>query len=109
MLLSCDLGSCIREGQGKESREVILDPSMKSKPNAQHLLRAFAVEMGVYAVLMAGYFFLVLHFAGNWLKELFDQHRTTYAVVALALIVAQGVLLEAVTTWLLRFLGKRIR
>ncbi len=82
---------------------------MKSTSSQRkHLLKAFAVELVIYSVLVTGYFFLVLHFASAWLKELFDQHRNVYALVAFVVIVGQGILLETVTSWLLRILGKKI-
>ena len=64
---------------------------------------SFLLELGVYAVLVTGYFFLVLHFLGGALRMLYETNKTTYAVVALALIVGQGVLLEVLTSALLRF------
>lgn len=70
-------------------------------------LRAFAVEMGVYAVLVTGYFFLVLHFLSDWLQNLHLHHVRVYALVAIALVIGQAVLLESVTTWLFRFLRGR--
>ena len=69
-------------------------------------LRVFAVELAIYAVLVAAYFFLVLHLLGGWLYRLETQHRITYAVVALLLIVGQAVILDAVTTLLLRLLRR---
>jgi hypothetical protein len=82
---------------------------MKSKTKTSDLLRAFAIELVVYAVLVTIYFFVALHFLGGWLKEVFDSHRTLYAFAAFALIVGQGILLEFVTSWLLRLFGKKIR
>ncbi len=82
---------------------------MKSKTKNSDLLRAFAIELAVYTVLVSIYFFAALHFLGGWLKEMFDSHRTLYAFAAFALIVGQGILLEALTTWLLRLFGKKIR
>lgn len=70
-------------------------------------LRSFSIELVIYAALVAGYFFLVLHFLGGWLKLLFDAHRAWFAVVSLLLIIGQGVLLEAVTTGLLAFIRRR--
>ena len=67
-------------------------------------LKAFLVELAVYAVLVFGYFFLVLHFLGGWLEGLYEHHRVTYATVALGLIIIQGVLLEALTRYLLAIL-----
>jgi hypothetical protein len=61
------------------------------------------LELGLYAVLVTGYFFLVLHFLGGALRNLFETNKTTYAIVALALIIGQGVLLEVLSTALLGF------
>ncbi len=72
-----------------------------------HVAKSFLVELLVYTVLVAVYFFAVLHFLGSWLKPLFDHGRGVYAVVALALMLAQGVLLEMLTTWLLRLIRAR--
>ena len=71
------------------------------------MLRAFSIELAVYAVLVIAYFFLVLHFLGGWLLELEVHHRYTYAGVAILLIIGQAVLLESVTTLLLRMLRGR--
>lgn len=64
---------------------------------------SFLLELGLYAGLVTGYFFLVLHFLGGALRNLFETNKTTYAIVALALIIGQGVLLEALSTALLGF------
>ena len=70
-------------------------------------LKAFVVELAIYAVLEVGYFFLVLHFLGGWLHQLEIQHRYTYAGVAILLIIGQAVVLENVTTLLLRIIRGR--
>ena len=49
-------------------------------------LRAFLIELAVYAVLVIAYFFLVLHFLGNGLRQLEVNHRYTYAGVSILLI-----------------------
>ena len=77
------------------------------KPRAAKTLRAFLVELVVYAILVVGYFFLVLHFLGESLYQLEMRHRYTYAGVAILLIVGQAVVLEAVTTLLLRLFSGR--
>ncbi|MGA2602825.1 MAG: hypothetical protein ABSG14_01220 [Verrucomicrobiia bacterium] len=68
---------------------------------------SFLIELVVYAVFVFAYFFLVLHFLGHWVKHLFDQYRTAYAAVALALIVVQGIVLEMLTTALLKLIRRR--
>ena len=79
------------------------------KKESEKSLRAFAAELAIYAVLVTAYFFLVLHLLGNWLYRLDMQHRILYAVVALLLIAGQAVVLDALTTVLLRLLRRRWR
>jgi hypothetical protein len=74
---------------------------------AAKTLRAFAIELVLYAVLVVAYFFCVLHFLGDALQRLAAHHRYTYAGVAILLIIGQAVVLESVTTFLLRLLRGR--
>ena len=82
---------------------------MASRSKKSGLLSSFLVELGVYAVVVFAYFFFVLHFLGGWIKHIFDQTKTLYAFVALALIIVQGVALEMLTTALLRVIRSRER
>ncbi|MDB6034520.1 MAG: hypothetical protein JWM16_4858 [Verrucomicrobiales bacterium] len=75
----------------------------EAKP--KNALRDFAIELVIYAVIVVAYFFLVLHFLGDWVTSIYKTHRTLYAFIALTLIVVQGVVLEMLTTALM----KRIR
>ena len=75
-----------------------------SKTAVRRTLRAFALELVIYAALVTGYFFAVLHLPGGWLVQLETQHIRVYAVVAILLIIGQAVVLEWVTTGLLRLL-----
>ena len=70
-------------------------------------LRAFSIELAIYALLVVAYFFLVLHLLGDWLYQLESQHRYVYAGVAILLIIGQAVLLESVTTFLIRMIRGR--
>ena len=79
------------------------------KPDAAKSLRAFAAELAIYAILVTGYFFLVLHVLGDWLYRLETQHRVIYAIVAILLIAGQAVVLDAITTVLFRLLRRRWR
>ena len=74
------------------------------KRDVEASVRAFLIEFVVYAALVAGYYFLVLHFMGDWLWHLFAKDRRTYAAVALALIIGQGFLLEVLTRLLLSWI-----
>ncbi|MGH8101755.1 MAG: hypothetical protein ACREIW_10700 [Chthoniobacterales bacterium] len=77
------------------------------KKETTRTLHAFAIELAIYALLVVAYFFLVLHLLGDGLYGLETKHRYLYAGTAILLIVGQAVLLEAVTTFLLRLLRGR--
>jgi len=77
------------------------------KKETARTLRAFLIELVIYAILVVGYFFLVLHFLGEGLHRLEVGHRYTYAGVAILLIIGQAVVLENVTTFLLRLIRGR--
>lgn len=72
-------------------------------------LGSFLAELLLYALFVLGYFFLVLHFLGGWVKPVFDTNKTLYAIMALALIIVQGVLLEMMTSALLRVILRKTR
>ncbi len=77
------------------------------KDEARHALLSFAIEMVVYAFFIAGYFFLVLHFLGPSLAQIASHHIRWYAALCVALILGQSIVLEAITTFLLRLLRGR--
>jgi len=79
----------------------------RMKPATAKTLRAFAFELAIYGLLVTGYFFVVLHLLGGWLYELEVHHRYTYAGVAILLIIGQAVVLESLTTFLLRLIRGR--
>lgn len=65
------------------------------------LIRNFFIEIVIYGGLVAMYYVVVLRFLASPLNILFDRSLQGYAVVGLLLIVAQGVLLERLTFFLL--------
>jgi hypothetical protein len=77
------------------------------KAETSTTFRAFVIELVVYAILVTGYFFFVLHFLADWLQELHLNHVRVYALVAIVLIIGQAVLLESITTWLFRLIRGR--
>ena len=77
------------------------------KKETAKTLRAFLIEIVIYAVLVVAYFFLVLHFLGEGLQQLEQNHRYSYAVVAILLMIGQAVVLQNVTTFLLRLIRGR--
>jgi pilus assembly protein TadC len=78
---------------------------VKSQLDPLPTWRTFLFELLIYAVLLVGYFFLVLHYLSGWFKELFDHDRRLFAVMALVIMIGQTAVLEAVSAlvvWLLR-------
>jgi len=74
---------------------------------AARTFRAFAFELMIYGLLVTGYFFLVLNLLGEWLRQVEVQHRYLYAGLTILLIVGQAVVLESLTTFLIRLLRGR--
>lgn len=73
--------------------------------NTRKLLRNFAIELVLYAVLVSIYFMAVLRILGQPLFDLYHDRPVIYAGLALLLILAQGVALEYLTSLLIRLLG----
>ncbi len=76
-------------------------------PSLQPLLRSLLVELVIYIPLVILYFLLILRVAEDYLARLYFQAPLPYAIAAIVTIVGQGVLLEWLTSWLLRRFGLR--
>ena len=74
------------------------------KKNLKTLIRSLVIEVVIYAALLVAYFFAVLRYLGEYLLNLFEHQTYVYAFLGLTLIVVQGVFLETVTTFLIRWL-----
>ncbi len=77
------------------------------KAEARRALFSFLIELVVYAGLIAIYFLLVLHLLGPFLAGLEKAHIQLYALLSVGLILGQSILLESLTTFLLRLLRGR--
>jgi hypothetical protein len=77
---------------------------MSRKPDLQKLIRNFGIELMIYGALLVIYFFTILRFLGDILTYLYNNSLAFYAILALILIVAQGVLLETLTSFLIKLL-----
>jgi hypothetical protein len=60
----------------------------------------FAIELVVYGLLVFVYFYLVLRLLNGVLARLFQTNLHAYGLLGLGLIVAQGLLLELVTSFI---------
>jgi len=74
-------------------------------PKIRRMIGSFVIELIIYSVLVVAYFFAVLRLLGDPLYRLYSSNLTLYAFLALALIVAQAVVLEAVTSFIMGLLG----
>ena len=77
------------------------------KKDTSATLKAFGIELVIYAILVVGYFLFVLHYLGEWLPGLHEHHKVIYSLVALLLILSQAVVLELVTSLILRLVRGR--
>ncbi len=77
------------------------------KDEARRALLSFLIEMVVYGFLIAGYFLLVLHLLGPLLARIEKEHIRSYALLCVALVLGQSIILESITTFLLRLLRGR--
>lgn len=73
---------------------------MPSRPRPS--LRELLVELGLYAILVVVYLWGVLLLIDRWVVDLAADPGPAYALVAVALIVGQGFLLDIVVENLLR-------
>jgi len=77
------------------------------KDQLKNVLKAFTIELPLYAILVVTYGFSVLHFLGHRLFQLFQTERTLYAWVALVLIIGQGYFLEILASALLALIRRK--
>lgn len=79
------------------------------------LFRNLLIEIVIYSFLIFGYYLLVLRWLDDWLMTIFNTNLVYYAVIGLSLIFIQAVLLDFVTSYLMKFIKtdqfgiKRIR
>lgn len=71
------------------------------KPSVRKLVINFAIELVVYGILVLAYFLLVLRYLNAILTELYNNNLVVYAFLGLGLVVAQGVVLEFITSFII--------
>ena len=68
------------------------------------LFRNLAIELIIYGGLILAYNSLVLRWLSDWLLSIFNSDLIIYALFALGLIVIQGVFLDFVTSFLMKYI-----
>jgi hypothetical protein len=69
--------------------------------HTRKLIRNLGIELSVYGTLVTAYLVITTRLLGRPLTRLFDSNLVAYAFVSLALILAQGVALDLITSFLL--------
>jgi hypothetical protein len=71
-------------------------------PSLRPFLRSMALELLVYTPIITIYLLLALRFGTSFLERLFHQSPVVYTIIGFAAMLTQGVLLDLLTSWLLR-------
>ena len=74
------------------------------KMDPRMLLRNLLFEVIIYSLLIFGYYLLVLRWLGDWIMSIFNSNLYIYAFAGLGLIFVQAVLLDMVTSFLMKYI-----
>ncbi len=75
------------------------------KPAIRKLIRVFGLQMLIYAVLVTVYLFIIIRYLTDWLLALYQENLPLYAFLSLLFIVLQAVLLDWLTTFIMKRFG----
>ena len=84
-----------------------LAPPASKDPSFKPLVRSILLEILAYLPVAGAYLLIFLQVASSPLTNLHNNSPWLYAIASFLLIVGQGVLAEAFTSWLLRRIGLR--
>jgi hypothetical protein len=73
------------------------------KMEPRKLFKNLLFEIIIYSLLIFGYYLLVLRWLGDWISSIFNSNLYLYAFVGLGLIFTQAVLLDILTSFLMKF------
>lgn len=72
------------------------------KMEPRKLIRNMLFEIIIYSILVFGYYLLVLRSMGDWLASIFNSNLILYALIGLGLIVVQAVVLDHLTSFIIK-------
>jgi hypothetical protein len=70
----------------------------------ERLFTNLVIEIIIYSILIFAYYLLVLRWLDDWLYSIFNTNLVFYAFVGLGLIFIQAVLLDFVTSYLMKYI-----
>ena len=68
------------------------------------LFRNLLIEIIIYSVLIFAYYLLVLRWLDDWLLMIFNTNLVYYAIAGLGMIFIQAVLLDFITSYLMKLI-----
>jgi|GEM_PF-5386741 len=71
------------------------------------VLGEFAIYLGIYSAIVTIYLLFILNSFSGALNTLSESNLIIYSILALALILVQGVILENVTSFIMGRVGFR--
>ena len=74
------------------------------KMEPRRLFWNLLLEIVIYSILILGYYLLVLRYLDAWLVKMFETNLVTYALVGLGLIFTQAVILDFITSYLMKYI-----
>ena len=74
------------------------------KQDPRILIRNLVVEILIYSILIFVYYWFVLRWFADWLWEVFNSNLILYAVAGLGMIFVQAVILDFITSFLMRYI-----
>ncbi|MBN1314183.1 MAG: hypothetical protein JXA42_01905 [Anaerolineales bacterium] len=86
---------------GQPVKAAILEQEIIKPRELKRIVQYVAFEVIIYAILVVAYAAIAFHFLVDPLENFFKNNLKLYAIISLLLIVGQGTLLEAITSFLL--------
>ncbi len=74
------------------------------KMEPRKLFRNLLFEIIIYSLLIIGYYLLVLRWLGDWIFSMLESNLYLYAFGGLGLIFVQAVLLDILTSFLMKYI-----
>lgn len=83
------------------------DSVQETDPSFKPLMKSFGLELLFYIPLVTLYFVIIIPIVRDPFVRLYSENPVLYSILGTGLLIGQAVLLETLTSWLLRRIGLR--